>query len=84
MSSFAVDRHRTGKATNRLWLLVALGLIIVLAANVHLVYVAATSQPDCVSHLRRDETDPGAGSYRAAQSACSPSAIHTAKEGTRR
>lgn len=54
--------------------LVAAGLVVlVLAANAHLVYVAVTTQPDCVAHLR--QADAGhSGSYRAAKSACSPGA----------
>jgi hypothetical protein len=52
--------------------LVVAGLVaLVLAANAHLVYVAVTTQPDCVAHLK--EADVGhSGSYRAAKSACSP------------
>lgn len=49
------------------WLLVPAGLLLVAAANAHLVYVAVTSQPDCVPHLK--EAGSG-GSYRAAKSAC--------------
>ena len=49
------------------WLLVPAGLLLVAAANAHLVYVAVTSQPDCVPHLKEAGTD---GSYRAAKSAC--------------
>ena len=49
------------------WLLVPAGLLLVAAANAHLVYVARTSQPDCVPHLKEAGTD---GSYRAAKSAC--------------
>src|SRR5262249_14760957 len=52
-------------------ILVAGGLLIVAAANAHLLYVAVTSQPDCVAHARPGEA-ASAGSYRAAQSACSP------------
>ncbi len=48
-------------------LLVPAGLLLVAAANAHLVYVAVTSQPDCVPHLKEAGTD---GSYRAAKSAC--------------
>ena len=40
---------------------------VLLAANGHLVYVAFSSQPDCVTHL---EDEGGPGSYRAAKSAC--------------
>jgi hypothetical protein len=52
--------------------LVVAGLVaLVLAANAHLVYVAVTTQPDCVAHL--SQVDVGhSGSYRAAKSACSP------------
>lgn len=40
---------------------------IVVAANVHLIYVAFASQPACVDHIK----DLGApGSFRAAKSAC--------------
>ncbi|MFH1341679.1 MAG: hypothetical protein ABIL01_10805 [Pseudomonadota bacterium] len=49
------------------WLLVPTGLLLVAAANAHLVYVAVTSQPDCVPHLKEAGTG---GSYRAAQPAC--------------
>ena len=54
--------------------LVVAGLVVlVLAANAHLVYVAVTSQPDCVAHLK--QADAGqSGSFRAAKSACSPGA----------
>ncbi len=51
-----------------IWLLIATGLLGLLGANAHLVYVAITSQPDCVDHVR-----PGAGTgYGAARSACTP------------
>jgi len=49
------------------WLLVPAGLLLVAAANAHLVYVAVTSQPECVPHLKEAGTG---GSYRAAKSAC--------------
>ena len=48
-------------------LLVPAGLLLVAGANAHLVYVAVTSQPDCVPHLKEAGTE---GSYRAAKSAC--------------
>tara|TARA_R110002110_G_scaffold322150_7_gene534556 strand:+ start:13405 stop:13620 length:216 start_codon:yes stop_codon:yes gene_type:complete len=48
----------------------ALGLLIVLLANAHLVYVAVTSQPDCVDHIRSSEVPAPAGSFSAAKSAC--------------
>ena len=49
------------------WLTVALGLAVLVAANAHLVFVAFSSQPDCVAHSKvRGEN----GDYRAARSAC--------------
>ena len=49
------------------WLLVPAALLLVAAANAHLVYVAVMSQPDCVPHLK--ETGQNGG-YRAAKPAC--------------
>ena len=55
-------------------LIAAGAVLLVLAANAHLVYVAVTTQPDCVPHsMQADAGQPG-GSYRAAKSACSPGA----------
>lgn len=56
---------------NRVRLLVMCGVLVVvsviLAANAHLIYVAFSSQPDCVSHLQGQGAP---GTYRAAKSAC--------------
>lgn len=53
------------------WTLAGIGLAIVAlvaVANTHLVYVALTTQPECVPHLK---TPDGSGAtYRAAKSAC--------------
>lgn len=49
------------------WLAVIVGLVALLAANAHLVYVAFTSQPDCVAHSKTTGTE---GNYMAANSAC--------------
>lgn len=49
------------------YLAIGAGTLLFAAANAHLVYVAVTSQPDCVPHAK------GAGEnyeYRAARSAC--------------
>ncbi|MFI5033553.1 MAG: hypothetical protein ACHQPH_22915 [Reyranellales bacterium] len=43
------------------WLVVAGLLLLVLAANAHLVFVAVTSQPECVDK---------AGAFHAAASTC--------------
>jgi hypothetical protein len=49
------------------WVLVPAALLVFSAANIHLVYVAVNSQPECVPHLK--EVGQGAA-YRAAKSAC--------------
>jgi len=54
-----------------LWTLIGAGLLLVAAANAHLVYVAATSQPDCVTHLRAGDAARTPGQFSAARSACS-------------
>jgi hypothetical protein len=51
------------------WWLVAAGVLGLVGANWHLVYVAMVSQPDCVPHLRQSQSDHG--EYRAAVSSCS-------------
>lgn len=48
-------------------LAVLTGLLILAGANAHLVYVAATSQPDCVAHAKLPSAD---GPYRAAKPSC--------------
>jgi hypothetical protein len=55
-----------------IWLLVGAGLLLVAAANTHLVYVAWTSQPECVAHLRPGESGEGRDRFSAAVSSCSP------------
>jgi len=60
----------TNKRT--IWLCLAVGLAALGAANWHLVYVATTSQPDCVVHLRAGAGDSARGLYSAAKSSCTP------------
>ncbi|HRF09191.1 MAG TPA: hypothetical protein PL193_11195 [Xanthobacteraceae bacterium] len=53
-----------------IWIAVGAGIAVLLAANLHLVYVATSSQPECVAHAR-----PGEGNsqqFSAAKSSCSP------------
>jgi hypothetical protein len=57
----------------RLWLAIGGALLLVLAANAHFLYVAITSQPDCVAHVRTGEGSADRGRFSAAQSSCSPS-----------
>lgn len=54
-----------------IWVLVGSGLLFVLGANAHLVFVAVTSQPDCVAHVQLGEATSG-GQFGAAESACRP------------
>ena len=49
-------------------LIVVAGVLLWVLANTHLVYVAVTSQPDCVPHVK--SVSEGPGSFRAATSAC--------------
>tara|TARA_R110000868_G_scaffold181050_8_gene421831 strand:+ start:2442 stop:2657 length:216 start_codon:yes stop_codon:yes gene_type:complete len=49
---------------------VAAGLLFVVFANLHLVYVAVTSQPECVAHIRADVAPAKNGLFSAAKSAC--------------
>jgi hypothetical protein len=59
----------SGRKTSwTIWLLVGTGVLVFCGANAHLVYVAMSSQPDCVAHLKAPQH--GSGIYRAAQSSC--------------
>lgn len=49
---------------------VAAGLLLLAGANAHLLYVAISSQPDCVDHVKPGETSRG-GTFSAAKSSCS-------------
>jgi len=53
-------------------LVVAVCALLFALANAHLVYVATTSEPGCVSHTRLGQGASAPGLYSAAQSACSP------------
>jgi hypothetical protein len=66
------DKQPRPRATIRLWLSLAAIAAIVVAANAYLIYVATTSQPPCVAHLRQGEGDATRGLFSAAQSSCSP------------
>lgn len=47
---------------------ITLAVLLLVLANAHLVYVAVTSQPDCVSHLKTSGV--ASGSFRAARPSC--------------
>jgi hypothetical protein len=56
----------------RLWLWIAFAAAVVLAANAHLIYVAISSQPPCVMHIRQGEGSADRGRFSAAESSCTP------------
>lgn len=49
-------------------LVVAAAALLLVLANFHLVYVATTSQPECIAHLKT--SGAASGSFRAAKPAC--------------
>jgi hypothetical protein len=51
-------------------LLAAGGLLLVVGANAHLLYVAVTSQPDCVPHARAGDGTAKPERFNVAKSAC--------------
>ena len=55
-----------------LWVAIGAGLLLVLIANSHLVYLAVVSQPDCVAHVRQGEGSAKDGKFSAARSSCTP------------
>ena len=65
-------------AAGRRWtigLLVLAGVLLIAGANAHLLYVALTSQPDCVAHVRQGDGRQGdanakPGQFAVAKSAC--------------
>ena len=66
----AATRHYNTKAA--VWLAIGAGLLLVLIANSHLVYVAVVSQPECVAHVRQGESSAKDGRFSAARSSCTP------------
>ena len=54
------------------WSAIGAGLLLLLIANSHLVYVAIVSQPDCVAHVRQGEGSAKDGKFSAARSSCTP------------
>ena len=68
----------TGAATKPIrtkvvvWAAVGAGLLLLLIANSHLVYMAFVSQPECVAHVRQGEGSAKDGKFSAARSSCTP------------
>jgi hypothetical protein len=69
--SKAASQWTPAKTKALVWLTVAFGLALLGIANAHLLYVAVTSQPDCVAHVRPGEA-ASAGMLSAARSSCRP------------
>jgi len=68
MNGVAATKHV--KATTVL--AIVAGLLLLLIANSHLVYMAITSQPECVAHVHRGQGAPMDGRFSAASSSCTP------------
>ncbi|WP_108522764.1 hypothetical protein [Bradyrhizobium algeriense] len=66
----AATKHTRTRAI--LWLAIGAGLLLMLIANSHLVYMAVVSQPDCVAHVRQGEGSAKDGKFSAARSSCTP------------
>jgi hypothetical protein len=75
MTASVASRFTNRKA---IWLGVAVLLLLVIGANSHLVYMAVTTQPECVAHQILGTDDAAAGSFSAAQSACSSAPLASA------
>jgi hypothetical protein len=71
MSSAGAAVRRV-KAKPLLWVMIGAGVLLVLIANSHLVYMAIISQPECVAHVRQGEGAPKEGKFSAARSSCTP------------
>ncbi|MGE3150685.1 MAG: hypothetical protein AB7K04_16655 [Pseudorhodoplanes sp.] len=68
----STSARTTSKSRTTIWIAVGLGLLLLAVANGHLVYVAMTSQPDCVDHVRQGEAGGAQSQLSAARSSCSP------------
>ena len=53
-----------------LWAMIGAGLLLVLIANSHMVYMAVISQPECVAHVRQGDGPQKDGKFSAARSSC--------------
>jgi hypothetical protein len=72
MNDLALQSQPERRRPIRLWLWIAFAIAVMLAANAHLVYVAISSQPACVTHLRQGEGSADRGRFSEAESSCSP------------
>lgn len=57
--------------SRRVYIVLAIAALgVILLANAHLVYVASTSQPQCVAHAKTDGSARAPGVFGAAKSSC--------------
>ena len=71
MTSITTQQAPT-KRKAAVWIAIGLGVLFLVAANGHLVYVAVRSQPACVDHVRQGDLDSAKNRFHAAKSSCSP------------
>jgi hypothetical protein len=70
MTSKASVRRGCRGSQVPIWWLAAAALLLVIAANAHLLYVATTSMPGCVAHVAAGEGGGPSGALSAADSSC--------------
>jgi hypothetical protein len=77
MNELAMPDHRPRAKPMiiSLWVLLAVAVAVFVAANAHLIYVAAISQPACLTHLKQGDGDARRGLFSAAVSSCSPPTV---------
>lgn len=66
----SAERSHASLQRRFIWLLIGGGLLLIGFANWHLVYVATTSQTECVQHARLGAA--AKGGFSAATSSCTP------------
>jgi hypothetical protein len=66
----AGGRGRRPSAALLASLIAAAAVLLLALANTHLVYVAFTTQPECVAHLKTSEAASDKGAFSAAKPAC--------------
>jgi hypothetical protein len=68
MNTMALSERKRLRIPLIVWLLIPAAVLLFAGANAHLIYVAFSSQPECVDHLKAPES--GTGRFRAAKSDC--------------
>jgi hypothetical protein len=68
MTTMGLSGRKRLRISLAVWLLIPAAVLLFAGANAHLIYVAFSSQPEFVDHLKAP--DPGTGRFRAANSDC--------------